>query len=83
MNDKQKQWTENKVLAIKNEYEPQMPLSDELWEKIIAETNHVHELSKNNVEVRQELIKMMRYLGEEDKKKRSSENGTREATTSG
>lgn len=83
MTDKQKQWTENKILAIKNEYEPQMPLSDELWEKIIAETNHVQELSKNNEEVRQELIKMMRYLSEEDEKKRSGENGTKEATTSG
>lgn len=83
MNDKQKQWTENKVLAIKNEYEPQMPLSDELWEKIIAETNHVHELSKNNEEVRQELVKMMNQLYKEDEKKRSGEHGTREAKTSG
>ena len=83
MNDKQKQWTEKHVKRIEEFSRPQMPLSDELWEKIIAETNHVHELSKNNVEVRQELIKMMRCLEIEDKKKRSSAHGTKEATTSG
>ena len=74
MNDKQKQWTEKHVKRIEEFSRPQMPLSDELWEKIIAETNHVQELSKNNEEVQQELIKMMHQLYKEDEKKRSGEN---------